>query len=47
MLEDASSMLACAVETTKEIKIMSGDELLCHMPEMTEIESVWLAIMYP
>ena len=41
VLEDASSMLACAVETTKEIKIMSGDEHLCHMPEMTEIESVW------
>ena len=37
VLEDASSMLACTVEATK-IKIMAGDELLCLISKMTEIE---------
>ena len=36
VLEDASSLLACAVEATKEIRIMAGVELLCRIPKMTE-----------
>ena len=32
VLENVSSMMACAVEATKVIKIMAGDELLCHIP---------------
>ena len=36
VFEDASSMQACAVEATVEIKIMAGDELLCRIPKMTD-----------
>ena len=36
VFEDASSMQACAVETTVEIKIMAGGELLCRIPKMTD-----------
>ena len=33
-------MMACAVEATKKVKIMAGDELLCHIPKMTDVEPV-------
>ena len=39
VLVDASSMIACAVEAGKEIKIMVGDGLLCHIPRMREFET--------
>ena len=37
-------MEACAVEATIEIKIMAGDELLCRIPKLTELEtaSAWI-----
>ena len=31
-------MLACVVDATKEIKLMAGDEILCNITKMTEIE---------